>query len=79
MTVRAEAVRQNPSPRDALSWYAWGQARLAGDANRTQANADAQFATLPANQRNRLVHVAGPHPATPDAAVVPALEWLKPL
>jgi hypothetical protein len=51
--------------------------RVAGDADRTQANADVQFATLPANARTRLVHVSGPHLGTPDAAVGPALEWLK--
>jgi len=52
---------------------------VAGDADRSQTNADAQFATLPANARNRLVHVGGPHLGTPDAAVGPALEWLKQL
>ncbi len=32
-----------------------------------------------ANVRNRLVHVGGSHPGTPDAAIGPALEWLKQL
>jgi pimeloyl-ACP methyl ester carboxylesterase len=52
---------------------------VAGSDDRTQADADAEFATLPPNARSRMVHFAGPHLGTPDAAVGPALEWLKQL
>jgi pimeloyl-ACP methyl ester carboxylesterase len=52
---------------------------VAGDADRSQANADAQFATLPANRLSRMVHVGGPHLGTPEAGTGPALEWLKAL
>jgi pimeloyl-ACP methyl ester carboxylesterase len=52
---------------------------VAGDADRTQANADALSATLPGTVRNRMVHVSAPHLETPDAAIGPALDWLRPL
>lgn len=50
---------------------------VAGTADQTQSDADAEFASLPANKLNRMVHFNGPHLGTPDAAVAPALEWLR--
>src|SRR4051794_41094098 len=52
---------------------------VAGDADRTQANADALSAPLPGTVRNLMVHVSAPHLETPDAAIGPALDWLRPL
>lgn len=51
----------------------------AGTYDKTQANADASFATLPANPMNLLVHVSSGHVATPDLAIGDALGWLKQL
>jgi pimeloyl-ACP methyl ester carboxylesterase len=50
---------------------------VAGDADRSQANADTWFATLPANSLNRMEHVSARHLGTPDAGIGAALAWLK--
>jgi pimeloyl-ACP methyl ester carboxylesterase len=50
---------------------------VAGDADGSQATADAVFATLPANRLNRLVHVSSNHLGTPDAAIDSTLTWLS--
>jgi pimeloyl-ACP methyl ester carboxylesterase len=52
---------------------------VAGNADQTQRNADAQFAVLPPNPLNRMEHVTAAHLETPAAAVPAALEWLKTL
>jgi esterase/lipase len=50
---------------------------VAGDADRSQATADTDFATLPPNKLNRLIHVSSNHLGTPDAAIDPTLTWLS--
>ncbi|WP_158924157.1 carboxylesterase [Acidisphaera sp. S103] len=52
---------------------------VAGDDDRSQGNADAWFATLPANNLNHMAHVSAVHLGTPDAGIEPALAWLRTL
>jgi pimeloyl-ACP methyl ester carboxylesterase len=52
---------------------------VAGDADMSQVRANEEYARLPTNGLNRMVHFYGEHLDTPDAAIEPALKWLKSL